>query len=87
MDQQLSQLVIRSIDGQPMQMNVSRFSWQQLAAANHQHELVPNKEYFHMHMDVAHMGVGGDDSWSPTVHEQYLVRPRMYKMALLLHGL
>ena len=28
-----------------------------------------------VHLDHKHMGLGGDDSWSPCVHEQYLVPP------------
>jgi hypothetical protein len=26
-------------------------------------------------MDAAHMGLGGDDSWSRSVHAQHLLRP------------
>ncbi len=44
------------------QMSVSQYSMQQLAAAKHQHELSPDQASIHVHMDVAHMGVGGDDS-------------------------
>eukprot|EP00955_Chlamydomonas_euryale_P002246 24497-Chlamydomonas_euryale.AAC.1 len=35
------------------------------------------------------MGVGGDDSWSPSVHAQYLVPPAAYGFSLALipvHG-
>ncbi|RZR88364.1 hypothetical protein BHM03_00015942 [Ensete ventricosum] len=28
-----------------------------------------------VHLDHKHMGVGGDDSWSPSVHDEYLVHP------------
>jgi hypothetical protein len=33
-------------------------------------------------VDAAHMGVGGDDSWSPSVHEEYLVPPAVYRLSL-----
>ena len=36
----------------------------------------------HVHLDVAHMGVGGDDSWSPSVHLPYLVPPQLYTFTL-----
>jgi beta-galactosidase len=30
------------------------------------------------------MGLGGDDSWSPCVHEQYLLPPTRYAFSLRL---
>ena len=47
----------------------------QLAAANHEHELSPEAA-LHVHCDAAHCGVGGDDSWSRSVHAQHLLLPR-----------
>jgi hypothetical protein len=35
-------------------------------------------------MDAAHKGVGGDDSWSPSVHAEYLVPPAAYGFSLCL---
>ena len=66
------------------QFSISRYSWQQLAAAKHQHELKEGGSCLHVHLDVAHMGVGGDDSWSPSVHEEYLVAPGCYRCHLAL---
>ena len=37
-----------------------------------------------LHLDASHMGVGGDDSWNPTVHPPYLVPPQRYTLALRL---
>jgi beta-galactosidase len=28
------------------------------------------------------MGVGGDDSWTPSVHSQYLVLPKPYEFSI-----
>ena len=36
----------------------------------------------HVHLDAAHMGVGGDDSWSPAVHEGYLLPPGRYRFGV-----
>ena len=36
--------------------------------AKHDYELVPDA-YTHLHLDHRHMGVGGDDSWSPSLHK------------------
>jgi hypothetical protein len=57
----------------PMQLNVSRFSAAQLAAAAHQHELAP-EPCVHVHLDTAHAGLGGDDSWSRSTHEAHVLR-------------
>lgn len=38
----------------------------------------------HVHLDAAHMGVGGDDSWSPSVHDAYLVPPGVYSFGITL---
>ena len=38
----------------------------------------------HVHIDHVHMGVGGDDSWSPTVHLPYLVPPAVYEWVMAL---
>jgi len=52
----------------PLQANVSRFSLASFSAAAHDEELVPDGSV-HVHLDAGHMGVGGDDSWSPAVWE------------------
>ena len=38
----------------------------------------------HLNLDAAHMGVGGDDSWSPAVHGEFLVPPTKYEFELTL---
>ena len=52
-------------------MSLCRYSIASLMAAKHDYELVPDA-YTHLHLDHRHMGVGGDDSWSPSLHK---VRP------------
>ena len=48
-----------------------RYSLAALATAKHDHELAPDGRN-HVHLDAAHMGLGGDDSWSPSVLEVQL---------------
>ncbi|WIA37008.1 hypothetical protein OEZ86_013994 [Tetradesmus obliquus] len=79
-------VVMASTDGTPFQMSVSPYSLEQLACARHQHELVPACGHYLVHVDAAHMGVGGDDSWSPTVHPQFLVKPGEYTMQLCIQA-
>jgi hypothetical protein len=69
-----------------LQMNISPYSWQALTAAKHQHELTPDPLGWHLHVDAAHMGVGGDDSWSPSVHDEYLVPPGKYQLGLVMRA-
>jgi beta-galactosidase len=64
------------------QASVSPYSWQALQAAGHQNEMLPDPQLLHVHLDVGHMGVGGDDSWSPSVHEKYMVSPGHYSCQL-----
>lgn len=39
-----------------------------LSLARHDCELEPDSMN-HVYLDHKHMGLGGDDSWSPSVHE------------------
>jgi Beta galactosidase small chain len=62
-----------------------RFSMASLAKARHDYELVAD-DRIHVHLDARHMGVGGDDSWSPSVHEVIpAARPRS-QSSVQLHG-
>ncbi|KAL6763467.1 glycosyl hydrolases family 2, TIM barrel domain-containing protein, partial [Haematococcus lacustris] len=38
----------------------------------------------HLSLDYRHMGVGGDDSWSPSVHPEFLVPPAQYTFSFAL---
>ena len=43
-----------------------------LSLARHDYELKPDS-INHVYLDHLHMGLGGDDSWSPSVHEVELI--------------
>ena len=47
---------------------LSRYSIASLMSAKHDYELREDA-FTHLHLDAAHMGVGGDDSWSPSCHQ------------------
>jgi beta-galactosidase len=59
----------------------SEYSQSQLAAAKHTNELLKN-DVVHVHIDHKHMGVGGDDSWSPSTHKEYLLEKKQYNYSL-----
>lgn len=65
------------------QFSSSVYSLGALETSRHDVELQPDT-CIHVHLDAAHMGVGGDDSWSPTVHEEYLVPPSRYAFTVSL---
>lgn len=70
-------------NGHSMQMNVSAYSVRDFELARHEHDL-QSSGFSWVHLDHRHMGLGGDDSWSPTVHEAYLVPPTRYSFGVLL---
>ncbi|MFT7314988.1 MAG: beta-galactosidase, partial [Paraglaciecola sp.] len=59
----------------------SEYSQSQLAAAKHTNELVKD-DVIHVYIDHQHMGVGGDDSWSPSTHKEYLLEKKQYRYSL-----
>ena len=52
------------------QFNISRYSQQQLMETSHRH-LLHAEEGSWLNIDGFHMGIGGDDSWSPSVSAEY----------------
>lgn len=64
---------------------VSRFGNDQLAQANHEYELLPQPGLF-VNVDGYHMGVGGDDSWSPSTKPRFLLQEPAYKWRFTLKG-
>ncbi|WP_213989979.1 beta-galactosidase [Sodalis sp. dw_96] len=61
--------------------SVGPYSTGQLTRTTHRHLLQPEPGVW-LNLDCRHMGVGGDDSWSPSVHEKYLLKDREYRYSL-----
>ena len=57
--------------------NISRFSQQQLMETSHRHLLQPEAGTW-LNIDGFHMGVGGDDSWSPSVPPEFQLSAGRY---------
>lgn len=64
-------------------LGVSRYSQPVIAAAKHTHQLHEDN-CIYVRIDSEHMGVGGDDSWSPSVHEEFLLKKTTYSYRLHL---
>ncbi|KAK4798400.1 hypothetical protein SAY86_030726 [Trapa natans] len=67
----------------PMQMNASYYSTKVLHYATHHENLVKGNS-IEVHLDHKHMGIGGDDSWTPCVYDKYLVPPIPYSFSFRL---
>ena len=59
------------------QFNISRYSQKQLMETTHRHLLQPEAGTW-LNIDGFHMGIGGDDSWSPSVSAEYLLNAQRY---------
>lgn len=73
-----------SIEGR-FHFGVSRYSQENLARAQHTSELTRGGTVY-VRLDGWHMGVGGDDSWSPSAHEDFLLRQSRYRYSLTFSG-
>ncbi|MGL4684572.1 MAG: beta-galactosidase, partial [Hafnia alvei] len=61
---------------------LSRFSQKQLMETSHQHRLHEEQGVW-VNIDGFHMGVGGDDSWSPSVSPDFLLSDTHYCYSLV----
>ena len=57
--------------------NISRYSQHQLRETSHRH-LLREEQGSWLNIDGFHMGVGGDDSWSPSVSAEFLLQQQHY---------
>ena len=55
------------------QVSASPYTVEQLDKATHTKDLPLSSDLVEIHFDHKHCGVGGDNSWTPVVHEEYLV--------------
>ncbi|MFT6986482.1 MAG: beta-galactosidase [Psychromonas sp.] len=64
-------------------LGVSRYSQNNVAEAKHTHQLRAEDKIY-LRLDGFHMGVGGDDSWSPSVHHEFRLTQRRYQYQVRL---
>jgi beta-galactosidase len=65
------------------QFCISAYDQTKLRDAKHPTDLAPN-DYLSLYLDGFHMGVGGDDSWSPSVKRAYQLTEKYYRWAVKL---
>lgn len=66
-----------------MQFNINQFGTQQLTQSTHRHLLVKEPGAY-VSIDAYHMGIGGDDSWTPNVHTEFLLNRKHYVYQLVI---
>ena len=64
-------------------LSVSRYASEVLTSAKHTNELV-DSGLLYVRIDGFHMGVGGDDSWTPSVHEEFRLQSQVYRYNVTL---
>jgi len=62
---------------------VSRYGREQLTESTHYHQLRPESG-LHVSIDGYHMGIGGDDSWTPSTKPRYLLERTFYQWGFSL---
>jgi beta-galactosidase len=72
-------LMVISLD--KLHFDVLHYTVADLATAGHPYEL-PRQDDVILHLDGWHMGVGGDDGWAASVHQEFLIYPGRYRYAL-----
>jgi beta-galactosidase len=70
----------------PVQFSAHRCTTADLASAKHTVD-VPRRDRITLSVDHRHMGVGGDNSWTPCVHPPYLIQPGRFSYRLVLRPL
>ncbi|MCO6544311.1 MAG: beta-galactosidase [Gilliamella sp.] len=76
---QLNEMIIT---GHHFKFNVNQYGTEQLIEKTHRHLLEP-RSCAYISIDAYHMGIGGDDSWTPNVHHEFLLTDKHYSYQLM----
>ncbi|MFI5390259.1 MAG: hypothetical protein ACHQYQ_02775, partial [Bacteriovoracales bacterium] len=70
-------------EGKNLSMSAHHYSLENLTNALHTYD-VKNEGDITLNIDHKQMGVGGDDSWHPRVHPEYLLREKFYSYSFII---
>ena len=73
-------MIISKDATKPYQFSSSNFSQENLGECRHDHEL-NQCDHINLHLDCAHMGLGGDNSWTPCVLPEYELKEQSYEFS------
>lgn len=71
--------------GNLLNFNVQDYADSDLYDSRTTHRLERGGKTF-LHVDMAQMGLGGDDSWSPRVHREFVLANKVYRYGFTLKG-
>ncbi len=71
--------------GNLLNFNVQDYADRDLYDSRTTHLLERGGKTF-LHLDMAQMGLGGDDSWSPRVHKEFVLANKVYRYGFTLKG-
>jgi beta-galactosidase len=72
------------ISGMPLiNVNVQDYSTEALNESKRTHTLKRGDQTW-LHIDYRQMGLGGDDSWSPRVHKEYMLEQPVYEFSFMI---
>lgn len=74
--------IVQAID-MPLQVSVSPYSQEMITKARHTYELA-KAPYLTLCVDGFQMGVGGDLSWAPSVHPEYLLTQKTFSFGFVI---
>jgi len=69
--------------GNNLNVSVHKYTIENLTKARHTIE-VKDSGRIYWNVDYQQMGLGGDDSWNPRTHEEYLLKPGKYQYRILI---
>lgn len=72
------------VAGKRFHFSVQPYSTTQLMETDHWHRMTPESGVW-ITLDGQHMGVGGDDSWTPSVLQQWLLLETQWQYQLVIH--
>ncbi len=76
-------LRIQALSGHPLNVSVQPYHLDKLTQARHPHELELDDKIW-LYLDWQQMGLGGDDSWSPRTHPEFLLKELEYHWTVIL---
>ncbi|CAG5012796.1 Beta-galactosidase [Dyadobacter sp. CECT 9275] len=79
-------LGILAVSDSVFNINVHDYSARELQAAKARGAVLTRGNSTTVNIDLAQMGLGGDDSWSPRVHDQYRIPAKAYRYAYRLRA-
>lgn len=78
-------ITVQSLSGSPINFSYHPWSLTNLNEARHPHELIRDKQNW-LYLDYQQMGLGGDDSWSPRTHKEFLLEEEAYTFSFILRN-